>query len=161
MSTHIDTTLHSSLHSSNSAAPAGRGRPPARNSGGRSRWLTRLVPIAALVGFATPAIAGHDATANAYQDGKIVATARFIAGADRFEVTKVSHTVGHRAYLEYKYIRKDGTVQEGQHWGVSRVGHAVPFDHNFGKDRKVVFRVCVQVSLSPDVCSDWETGYAG
>lgn len=154
MNTHITTTLHSL------PPDATLDRRPAF-SPGKTRWLPRLVAAAALLGFVTPAIAGHNATASAYVDGKLVARAKFVAGADRFEVTKVSHTVGHRAYVEYKYIRVDGTVQEGQHWGVSRVGVAVPFDHNFAKDRKVAFRVCVQVSLGFDPCSDWEIGYAG
>ena len=126
-----------------------------------SRWLVKLVPVIAIIGVVTPTLAGQNRTAHAIENGNIIATGRFVAGADRFEVTKNSATVGHRAYLEWKYITKNGEPIGGTHWGSSDVGRTVVFDHNFGKDRKVTFRVCVQKSLSPDKCSKWEVGYAG
>ncbi|MFF8846281.1 hypothetical protein ACF08N_26795 [Streptomyces sp. NPDC015127] len=118
------------------------------------------VPIAP----AQAAAAGHDAHVNLYVDGKTVASASFISLGDRFEVTKRS-SYGGRSYLEYKYIRKDGTLQEGTHWGVSDIGYTMKFDHNFGEGRKVVFRLCVQNTYGWDDCTDdadgqWETGYA-
>ncbi|MFG1955422.1 hypothetical protein [Micromonospora sp. NPDC048830] len=115
---------------------------------------------------ASPAMAGQDALARVYVDGTntIAAEGKFVSYGDRFELTKRS-SYGNRPYLEYKYIRIDGTVQEGTHWGVSSIGTTVPFDHNFGEGRKVAFRVCVQVDFGWDPCSDdadgqWTIGYA-
>ncbi|MFF8279587.1 hypothetical protein ACF05T_26275 [Streptomyces lateritius] len=113
---------------------------------------------------AQAAPAGHDAHVNLYVDGKIVASASFISAGDRFEVTKRS-SYGGRPYLDYKYIRKDGTLQEATHWGVSNVGYTMKFDHNFGEGRKVAFRLCVQNTYGWDDCTDdadgqWEVGYA-
>lgn len=55
---------------------------------------------------------------------------------------------------------------KGTHWGTSSVDNPVAFDHNFGENRKVAFRVCVQVDWSFDPCSGdddgrgWTIGYA-
>ncbi|MCI4066003.1 hypothetical protein MRQ36_27020 [Micromonospora sp. R77] len=117
----------------------------------------------ATVTTASPAMAGQDALARVYVDGKIAAEGKFISYGDSFQLTKRS-SYGGRPYLEYKYIRIDGTVQEGTHWGLSDVGKPVSWDHNFGEGRAVAFRVCVQVTYGWDPCSDddgqWTVGYA-
>jgi hypothetical protein len=157
----MNTEINTTLHSSDSDATAERLQREAGKPGKKSSWLTRLVPVAAVMALVTPAIAGQSRTAHVIVGGKIIATGKFVAGADRFEVTKNSHTVGHRAYLDWKYITKNADLTEGRHWGSSRVGHTEAFDHNFGKDRKVAFRICVQKDIAPDPCSDWEHGFAG
>lgn len=109
---------------------------------------------------ATPqAVPSRDATASLYVDGRLVARAIFHHHGDRFDLAKWSR-YGHRPYLDYRYVRVDGTTQTGRHRGVSRVGMHMLFDHNFGEGRGVWFRVCVQVSWAFDPCSGWSVGYA-
>ncbi|MFH8798171.1 hypothetical protein ACH4F6_01020 [Streptomyces sp. NPDC017936] len=113
---------------------------------------------------AQAAPAGHDAHVDLCVDGKIVASASFIGVGDRFEVTKRS-SHGGRPYLGYTYIRTDGTLPEGTHRGVSDIGSALKFDHDFGEGREVAFRRCVRNTLARDDCTDdedgpWEIGYA-
>jgi hypothetical protein len=103
---------------------------------------------------------GHDAYADLMEGGEFVARGYFQANGDKFVLTKKSNrSYPGRMYLEYKYIKINGQLQEGTHHGVSAVGVPVTFDHNFGEGRKVVFRVCVE-DFGFDPCSDWETGYA-
>ena len=125
--------------------------------------VTVLMPVTAS---ASPAL-GEDATARVYSDdeSKILASAFFNSDGDNFRLTK-RDSYGNRAYMEYKYVRKDGTTQEGSHWGLSTVDKTVVFNHNFGEGRAVAFRVCVQVDFGFDPCSgtddgaNWTTGYA-
>ncbi|MCM2388290.1 hypothetical protein [Streptomyces albipurpureus] len=94
------------------------------------------------------------------EGGEFVARGYFKASGDKFILTKKSNqTYSGRTYLEYKYIKINGQLQEGTHHGVSAVGVPVTFDHNFGEGRAVKFRICVEDSFW-DPCSEWETGYA-
>jgi hypothetical protein len=137
--------------------------------------VTTLTPVAAAasggpvhhsMAFGRVAL-GKDATARVYteDEDRILASAFFDSDGDNFRLTK-RDSYGNRAYMEYKYIRKDGTAQEGSHWGLSTVDKTVVFNHNFGEGRKVAFRVCVQVDLGFDPCSgdddgaNWAVGYA-
>lgn len=125
-----------------------------------------LTPATAAAGQQTTATS-QDATARVYaeDEDRILASAFFDSGGDNFRLTK-RDSYGNRAYMEYKYIRKDGTAKEGSHWGVSTVDKTVVFNHNFGEGRKVAFRVCVQVDYEFDPCSgsddgaNWTVGYA-
>ncbi|MGN9775053.1 hypothetical protein ACTMS0_04640 [Micromonospora sp. H33] len=119
---------------------------------------------AAVLGISSPAFAGQNAFARVYVDGKFVAEGKFNHDGDYFSLTKRG-SYGNRPYLEYVYIRKDGTTQTGTHWGLGDVGNTVYFDHNFGEGRAVAFRVCVQVDYEWDPCSHeedevWAIGYA-
>jgi len=157
----MDKQNISTLNSSDSDMALEGGSQGARDPGRKSSWLTRLIPVAAVMALVTPALAGQSRTTHVIVDGHIIATGKFIAGADRFEAIKISHTVGHRTYLDWKYITANGKDTGGRHWGSSRVGHTEAWDHNFGKNRKVAFRICVQKDIAPDPCSDWEVGFAG
>ncbi|BBH68836.1 hypothetical protein ACTI_55210 [Actinoplanes sp. OR16] len=104
---------------------------------------------------------GLDAVARVFDpDSRVLAQARFVADGDRFELAKRADGGG-RAYMQYKYIRKDGGFQSGEHWGLAETSGAVVFDHDFGEGRKVLFRVCVG-----DLCSatgdqeNWTIAYA-
>ncbi|MEU0840219.1 hypothetical protein ABZ370_12220 [Streptomyces sp. NPDC005962] len=115
------------------------------------------LPVAAAS--AAPA-AGHDAYSDLMVDGKFVARTYFNAGEDSFTITKKSN-YGNRPYAEYRYTKINGDEQTGTHWGVAALNNPITFDHNFGKNRAVHFRTCVQVDFAIDDCDDWETGYAG
>jgi hypothetical protein len=57
--------------------------------------------------------AGLDATARVFDpDSRVLAEGRFFADGDRFELTKLA-VDGGRAYLQFKYIRTDGTFHGG------------------------------------------------
>lgn len=108
----------------------------------------------------TAAVLGNDAYADLMEGGEFVARGHFKASGDQFILTKKSNrTYPGRTYLEYKYIKINGQLQEGTHYGVSAVGVPVTFTHNFGERRAVKLRICVEDSFW-DPCSDWETGYA-
>jgi hypothetical protein len=141
--------------------------------------MISMVPLAAMVatmGFTPPAPAHvsvtaevHDvsataefydvsATAEIYdQDSELLATGRFDADGDAFTVTKRSAGTG-RPYLEYRYVRIDGTLQTGTHQGATEVGAAVRFPHDFGEGRRVTFRVCVTGAHGFNPCSGTDDG---
>ncbi|MEU4695053.1 hypothetical protein [Actinoplanes sp. NPDC023714] len=104
---------------------------------------------------------GLDAVARVFDpDSRVVALARFVAEGDRFELTKRVDGGG-RAYLQYKYIRTDGTFQGGEHWGLAEAGGTVVFDHDFGEGRKVLFRVCAGALCSGTSSGEnWTIAYA-
>jgi hypothetical protein len=107
------------------------------------------------VGFAPTAVSS---TAQVFdQDSRLLAEARFDAGEDTFALTK-SSAVGGRAYLEYRYVRTDGTPQTGTHRGGRQAGDAVRFDHDFGEGRKITFRVCVEGEYAFNACSGTDNG---
>lgn len=113
-----------------------------------------------LLGGATAALAGNDAIANVYVNDAKVAYGKFISYGDKIKVCK-THSYGNKAYVDYWYVRKDGTLQDGRHWSPGgKKGDCQTYDHNFGEGRKVVILACVQVDWATDPCSNYETGYA-
>ncbi|MEU8244367.1 hypothetical protein AB0C07_39435 [Actinoplanes missouriensis] len=128
-----------------------------------------LAPIAAITATLTlgaaPVASSLDALARVYDENShVLAEAHFASTGDAFHVTKQSADGG-RAYVQYRYIRVDGTFQSGTHRGRDTVGVTVTFDHDFGEGRKVLFRVCVEAP-GDDYCSgtgdgeNWTIGYA-
>lgn len=120
--------------------------------------MNSMIPvamIAATMGFAPSAVSS---TAQVYdQDSELIAEARFDAGDDTFAVTK--HVAGGgRAYLEYRYVRADGTLQTGTHSASDTVGETIRFGHDFAAGRKVTFRVCVAGESAFNACSAGDDG---
>ncbi|RAK24709.1 hypothetical protein B0I29_13714 [Actinoplanes lutulentus] len=124
-----------------------------------------FAPIAAVAATlalaAAPAAPSLDALAQVYDEtSQVLAEAHFVSAGDSFRLTKRSSDGG-RAFVQYKYIRTDGTFQSGEHRGPSTAGASATFDHDFGEGRKILFRVCVD-----DYCSgtgdgqNWTIGYA-
>jgi hypothetical protein len=119
--------------------------------------LAVLGSVAVAPGAATAA-AGQDALARVYdENSRVLAEAYFESTGDSFAVTRRAGA-GERPYVEYRYVRKDGTLREGTHWGSGTVGETVRFDHNFGEGRTVTFRVCMRAGHGPDACSGTEFG---
>jgi hypothetical protein len=110
---------------------------------------------------------GLDALARVYDEtSRVLAEAYFESTGDTFAVTKRAAT-DDRPYLEYRYVRKDGTLREGTHWGSVVTAETVRFDHDFGEKRTVTFRVCVRAAArASDLCSatdfgeNWTVGHA-
>lgn len=126
------------------------------------------VPAAALltIGLTPGDAVAADAVATAYdENSRVLAEARFESLGDAFTLTKRADH-GSRVYAEYKYVRTDGTLQTGTHWGPGDVGTAARFDHDFGENRAVEFRVCVEIEYAADRCSgtdqgeNWTKGHA-
>ncbi|WP_434452003.1 hypothetical protein [Lentzea sp. E54] len=92
-------------------------------------------------------------------DGHLVARTEFKAYGDSFTVTKMSNYHSGVPYVEYAYIKKNGQAQHGTHRGSAEVGVRVKFDHNFGENRAVKFRTCIEEAWFDD-CDEWRTGYA-
>ncbi|WP_229075964.1 hypothetical protein [Actinoplanes sp. DH11] len=117
-------------------------------------------------GEGTAGTGGIDVVATVYDpDSRVLADAAFRSYGDRFALTKRA-TGGGRPYLEYRYLRLDGSLQTGVHHGLDTVDAIVTFDHDFGEGRKVMFRVCVTATRGADLCSaagdgqNWAAGYA-
>ena len=126
--------------------------------------MTNLRRVAALIaiGLTTSAAArGQDALATVYDEtSRVLAEAHFESTGDSFAVTKRADVEG-RPYLEYRYVRKDGTQRAGVHRGSATVGETVRFDHDFGEGRTVTFRVCVLDSCSgTELGENWTVGHA-
>jgi hypothetical protein len=64
-------------------------------------------------------------------------------------------------YLNYRYVKVDGTLQTGTHRNLGDFGDCMYFDHNFGEGRLVQFQACVD-NITPiaDYCDIWQKGYA-
>lgn len=117
-----------------------------------------MVPLAvmtAAMGFAPVAVSS---TAQVFDPhSELIASARFDASDDSFTVTK--HVAGGgRAYLEYRYVRGDGTLQTGTHSASDSVGETVRFPHDFTGGRQVTFRVCVAGEHTFNACSAGDDG---
>ena len=110
---------------------------------------------AVVLGTAGSAYAGTDATAYANSFAKV----SFVSYGDKFVVCDTA-TDGMQVYNEYRYIRIDGTVQEGIEYNNLGNGSCVTYDHNFGEGRSVTFRACVDVPWVLDTCSGWKVGVA-
>jgi hypothetical protein len=101
---------------------------------------------------------GVSSTAQVFdQDSRLLAEARFDASEDTFALAK-SSAAGGRAYLEYRYVRTDGTVQTGTHWVGRQAGESARFAHDFGEGRKITFRVCVEGLPAFKACSGTNDG---
>ena len=128
--------------------------------------MNSLVPLTAIVatmGFSpSPVPAGLSpsevsATAQVYDpDSTLLAEARFDAGDDAF--TLVGRVAADRPYLNYRYVRVDGSVQTGTHWGAAGAGTPATFHHHFGTGRTVTFRVCVSGQHLFNPCSGTDGG---
>ncbi|WP_189336955.1 hypothetical protein [Actinoplanes ianthinogenes] len=116
-----------------------------------------MVPLAAMVAAMGFSPSGVSATAQVYdQDSKVLAEARFDGSADTF--TLVGRVAGDQPYLEYHYVRVDGSLQTGTHRGVPEAGTPVRFAHHFGAGRTVTFRVCVSGEHGFNPCSGTDAG---
>ncbi|WIM93209.1 hypothetical protein ACTOB_005181 [Actinoplanes oblitus] len=97
------------------------------------------------------------ATAQVFDpDSALLAEASFDAGSDAFTV--VARATTDRPYVEYRYVRVNGTVQTGTHEGVAKSGIPVRFEHHFGAGRRVTFRVCVTGAHDFNPCSGTDDG---
>ncbi|MFI1955662.1 hypothetical protein ACH437_28140 [Streptomyces xinghaiensis] len=112
-----------------------------------------------VLGSASTAAAGTDAVAET-RGGE--AWVKFISYGDKFKVCDQypNGLDGFSVYVEYNYIRKDGTTQSGRHNVGTGAGTCATFDHNFGEGRSVVFRAGIDVPAFPDPVSVWKTGVA-
>ncbi|WP_406070449.1 hypothetical protein [Micromonospora sp. NBC_01638] len=110
---------------------------------------------AVLVGTAGTAQAGTDRVATG-PGAKVT----FTSYGDSFKVCD-TETDGLTVYNEYKYIRKDGTVQHDYEYNGLGNGTCATYDHNFGEGRSVTFRACADLpGPLPDPCSAWVVGIA-
>ncbi|MEV8440797.1 hypothetical protein AB0425_25760 [Actinosynnema sp. NPDC051121] len=85
---------------------------------------------------------------------------RFISYGDKFENCD---TEGDwmTSYVDFQYIRIDGSLQTGTHYNPGNNGDCFQWDHDFGEGRTVWFRSCVdQPAPFPDTCDRWRTGIA-
>jgi hypothetical protein len=114
-----------------------------------------LAVSTATMGFPPPAVS---ATAQVFdRDSRLLAEARFDARSDSFAVTRQAGSGG-RAYLEYRYVRTDGTLQTGTHTAGREPGETVRFVHDFTAGRTVTFRVCVSGAHPFNACSAGDDG---
>lgn len=123
-------------------------------------WLKRPLVVTAttaavLVGTGGIAQAGTDRVATA-PGAKVT----FTSYGDSFKVCD-TETDGFNVYNEYKYIRKDGTVQRDLEYNGLGSGTCATYDHNFGEGRSVTFRACQDLpGIIPDACGSWAVGVA-
>jgi hypothetical protein len=121
--------------------------------------IKRLLVIGAAgvtmaLGTATGAYAGVDAVSS-----MTGSWAKFFHSADSFRVCDTSWD-GWNAYVDYEYVRIDGSLQTGAHFVTTGDGTCKDFGHNFGEDRTVNFRACVEIWPYPDLCARWTVGVA-
>ncbi|MGW2025521.1 hypothetical protein [Streptomyces decoyicus] len=119
---------------------------------------TGAVTAVVLMTFAPTASAGQDAYSEVPgKDGGV--GVRFISNGDKFEICDLRDE-GDSAYVEYEYVRYDGTVQRGEHRPDINGGHCKTYSHDFGEGRKVKFRAGQDIVLRPDLYGPWKTGIA-
>jgi hypothetical protein len=127
--------------------------------------MTKLIRNMALVGGTAIALTVASGTvAQAGQDGWVDvpgATGKFISYGDKFKVCDTAWDLM-QVYLDYRYWRKDGTLQEERHYLATGDDTCATWDHNFGEGLIVLFQVCVDNPFGdiPDSCSMWERGIA-
>lgn len=86
--------------------------------------------------------------------------ARFIRLGDKFEACDTQYDF-QLAYVQYQYVRIDGSVQTGKHYVPSDAGDCQTWDHNFGEKRYVWFRACRDEPLTAtDPCAPWRQAVA-
>lgn len=110
--------------------------------------------IATLLGSSTAAYAGRDAKSTI--EGSYT---EFISKGDKFYNCDTDFDL-FQSYVEYTYIRKDGSLQRGQHYNPGDRGDCATWAHNFGEGRPVQFRSCVDYSVGIDPCDRWREGIA-
>ncbi|RSN48234.1 hypothetical protein DMH12_27690 [Streptomyces sp. WAC 04229] len=120
---------------------------------------------AALVGATAAALtmAGMS-TAQAGEDGYASApgvSGKFTSYGDKFTLCDDAYDLM-QVYLDYRYWRKDGSLQEERHYLATGWDTCTTWDHDFGEGRLVLFQVCVDnpVVGVPDLCSTWKRGIA-
>ncbi|GIF77058.1 hypothetical protein [Asanoa siamensis] len=111
--------------------------------------------------FAAGAAHAGEHSRNAYSGDQPGVIVYFIHKGDKFTVCDTEYDLMD-VYGEYKYERIDGSQQQETHYLATGDGTCFTFDHNFGEDRTVTFRACVDqpVALLPDLCYNWATGIA-
>ncbi|WP_433308793.1 hypothetical protein ACQP0U_18805 [Micromonospora sp. CA-269861] len=123
-------------------------------------WLKRPLVVTAttaavLVGTGGIAQAGTDRVAT-MSGAKVT----FTSYGDSFSVCD-TETDGLNVYNEYKYIRKDGSLQHDLEYNGLGSGTCASYDHDFGEGRSVTFRACLDMpGIIPDPCSNWAVGVA-
>jgi hypothetical protein len=116
--------------------------------------IVGVTAMTAVAGSATAARAGKDAESTI--EGSYT---HFISVGDKFYNCDTDYDF-FQSYVEYVYIRKDGSVQRGQHFNAGNEGDCATWDHDFGEGRAVQFRSCVNVPVGIDPCDNWRQGIA-
>ncbi|TYK52603.1 hypothetical protein [Actinomadura decatromicini] len=117
--------------------------------------IIAVTGVATTLTFATAAHAGRGATSS--MTGSRVT---FDPNGDKFTVCDTSWD-GWDPYVKYEYIRKDGTLQKGEHYVHSGDGTCDTFSHKFTAGRSVQFVACVDIWSNNDMCArEWATGVA-
>lgn len=109
---------------------------------------------AVLIGASTGAYAGADGVSSVTGSWS-----RFISYGDKFENCDTADD-WMTSYVEYQYVRIDGSLQTGTHRNPGNSGDCFSWDHNFGEGRTVWFRSCVDQPLVADRCDIWRTATA-
>jgi hypothetical protein len=116
--------------------------------------------IAAVAGASAVVVLGAATAAHADGSSSVRgASATFISYGDKFRVCDTSLD-GYNAYVDYTYVRIDGSYQTGTHFVTTGNGTCGTFDHDFGEGRPVNFRACVQFPLGVDPCDTWRVALA-
>lgn len=103
----------------------------------------------------TSASAGTDATSSTKGSWS-----RFISYGDKFENCDTAQD-WLTSYVAYQYVRKDGSLQTGEHYNPGGHGDCWTWDHDFGEGRTVWFRSCVDQPFGfEDTCDRWRTAIA-
>ncbi|GAA1568862.1 hypothetical protein GCM10009827_108240 [Dactylosporangium maewongense] len=115
---------------------------------------------ALLAGVATPAHAGDNNTGRnvlEYVDvlGMAAGSGSFQHIGDSFTVCKSDRW---DVYIEFEYIRINGTLQRGTHKVTGPAPSCATYLHDFGEERFIDMRVCADVDNFWDPCSPWRQG---
>lgn len=120
----------------------------------RRALIVGAAATAVLLGVSSAAQAGTDATSTTTGSWS-----RFISYGDKFENCDTFNDFM-ISYVQYQYIRIDGTLQTGSHYNPGNNGDCFAWDHDFGEGRTVWFRSCRDIPLQTDNCDAWRTGIA-
>ncbi|MGW5852767.1 hypothetical protein ACWFQ8_33515 [Streptomyces sp. NPDC055254] len=112
--------------------------------------------VALVLAAAPSASAGTDATSSITGSWS-----RFISGGDHFENCDTDDD-GLTSYIQFRYTRIDGSLQNGSHYNPGSAGDCTTWNHNFGEGRPVYFRSCVDnLAWLEDKCDpSWRKGTA-
>jgi len=124
-------------------------------TGLRKAGVIAVAATAMILATGSSAYAGTDATSSVAGSWS-----RFISVGDKFENCD-TEADWLASYVEYQYVRKDGSLQTGSHYNPGNNGDCYIWDHDFGEGRTVWFRSCVdQPAWYTDTCDRWRTGIA-